>query len=419
MKNQRLERNLAIKLGRISEAFANDYRAGEKPSIEEWLKKYSDVPANELRQQLEMTVALIEASKEPLPVKPLSSEADKRIKANMLATYDKLYPAKKSGVQLYSERASAQFAKGNIKGAEKYTKKSLAFAKVKNDKAGISLSYFRLGDIYWMQWEYPLAAKMFESVLSLTGGKLPPKWLAFISYRLAEIYVKTGNERAAKQHGLAALDFYQKENAKTEVMELSYWLGLCAGNNYEEADRLYQQSLQLARELKDEQMQAYNLVRLGETSWIKGEPKITESYFQEAIPILKARKYKVLLSVAYYNLGKIAALKLDYKTAEKHYKYALSLEPGWWKMKQLVYSALSNVYSELGLHEKAGQMHRKALKMYGKKKTGKDIKQKVKEAMDEWLKEKAPQITPRPMEHSDRGISKLDWEALKIGKNSN
>jgi phage repressor protein C with HTH and peptisase S24 domain len=89
MKEQGLERKQAVKIGRIVEGFNNARRRGTEPSIDEWVKKYAspDAPADQLRQQLEMSLALLESAKSPWPSQEIPDQTEQSIRQKLLPSF--------------------------------------------------------------------------------------------------------------------------------------------------------------------------------------------------------------------------------------------------------------------------------------------------------------------------------------------
>ncbi|MEW6025721.1 MAG: S24 family peptidase [Planctomycetota bacterium] len=91
MKERGTEKERAIKIGRIVERFNNACRSGRRPSVDEWVEKYAsaDAPADQLRQQLEMSLVILESAKTPWPRQEIPAETEQSIKQKLLSSFSK------------------------------------------------------------------------------------------------------------------------------------------------------------------------------------------------------------------------------------------------------------------------------------------------------------------------------------------
>ncbi len=82
MKDNKVDKE--IMLGRLVDEFLVKVKAGEKISINDWVKTHPDVPAEELKEQLRMGVLLTKVGEGARPRPELSDQQHQRIKANLL-----------------------------------------------------------------------------------------------------------------------------------------------------------------------------------------------------------------------------------------------------------------------------------------------------------------------------------------------
>jgi tetratricopeptide (TPR) repeat protein len=95
--------------------------------------------------------------------------------------------------------------------------------------------------------------------------------------------------------------------------------------DYQEAERLMQEGLALARSLPDDDLTSELLQGLGVVAVNRGEYEAAEGYFQEGLALAQMTERPARISALLANLGTLRFSRGDYAGAEKHFLDGLSI----------------------------------------------------------------------------------------------
>lgn len=164
---------------------------------------------------------------------------------------------------------------------------SLSLREVIEDKAGISESFYGLGNYHLYRGDRKLAQEFFKKSLAV-GEEIGKKYL------ISQAYRALGNVHMFRGKFNLALDYTKKSYA-------------------------------LVESIKNKCEISHNLQHLGEIYYLKGELESAKKCIVEALELAEAADYTVQVILCLYNLGRLLQDRGDFQTSLKQFKKALDL----------------------------------------------------------------------------------------------
>lgn len=135
---------------------------------------------------------------------------------------------------------------------------------------------------------------------------------------------------------------------------------------YEKSEKLYQESLAIAREYNNQELMSRNLANLGYIAYVRGDYTKAKQIIQQALQISQVIGSVEEIATCYNTLGLIATDIGDTKEAEKLLQKSLSIreESDDRSSVAITLMNLGNVASNDGYAEKAEEFYQKALRIH-------------------------------------------------------
>lgn len=282
-----------ILLGKLADEYLIKVKSGDKLSINDWVKAHPEVPADELRQQLQMGVLLTKVGETGWTRPTLSAEQRNLIKANTLAYYDQVMnapkPEKEQTKQAYDylDKAADTFGKKDYPATRELLTKSIALhEKLKNNT--------------WLGFEY-----MVMGLMEMAEDNLD---------RALDYYKKS-------------LDYYTKANETKGAASMAVNIGIVYHHKSESAKGrpYYQQAVDIAEKANLTDILAQALLNLGDLEFKDGNYKACYRLTQRALDEATKSGDKSLMASAYHNLGELAVVTGGHKHAVEYYHQSLAL----------------------------------------------------------------------------------------------
>jgi tetratricopeptide (TPR) repeat protein len=138
-----------------------------------------------------------------------------------------------------------------------------------------------------------------------------------------------------------------------------------AQGRYEEAEKMYQESLKLAKELGDKSGIAITLHQLGMIHQDQGRYEEAEKMYQESLKIAKELGDKSGIASTLHQLGNIHYAQGRYEEAEKMYQESLKIKEELGDKSGIASTLhqLGNIHQDQGRYEEAEKMYQESLKI--------------------------------------------------------
>jgi tetratricopeptide (TPR) repeat protein len=162
----------------------------------------------------------------------------------------------------------------------------------------------------------------------LDRGEREDRALAVVLLRLAGIRRILGDYDEARRLYQQSLEIAQELGDKSGVSKSLNQLGMLAylTGDYAEARQLYQQSLEIAQELGDKSGVSKSLHRLGILAKYTGDYSEARQLYQQSLEIAQELGDKSGVSKSLHNLGILAQDTGDYAEARKLYQQSLDIK---------------------------------------------------------------------------------------------
>ncbi|MDQ3022248.1 MAG: tetratricopeptide repeat protein [Bacteroidota bacterium] len=223
-----------------------------------------------------------------------------------------------------------------------------------------------LGYFWIIRGHYSTGRRLLESILDKAQG-VSRNLLAKLLNRLGSIVMNLGEYEQAQKYYEESLSLRREMEDKRGIAVSLNSLGGVAFHqgNYEQAQRLYEESLALSREVGEERGIATSLNGLGIVALDRGNYEQAQKFYEESLTISFKREGKrgITDSVPLNNLGDIAYNWGNYEQAQKLYEEGLALS---WEIGEkggIAHSLnnLGNVALDKGDYEQAQKLYEESL----------------------------------------------------------
>lgn len=293
-----------IMLGKLADEYMVKLQAGEKLSVNDWVKAHPEVPADELRQQLQMGVLLTKVGQTGWTRPTLSDEQRNRIKANTLAYYDEVMGGKKAE----SAKADGVPANAGNQAKQAYDLLDQA-AKTFGNK------------------DYPATRELLTKAIALHEKLKNNTWLGFEHSILGFMaHLEDKWSEAIDHYKKSGLYYQSAGESKGQVGVLAY-LGLVyyQTGDYDHARRPFRQALEIAQKINYNQAVIETAVYLGLIELSQGNYRPSFAYTKQALDTAETMNDKHTMAVAYANMAEAAEEGRGHKTAIELYTKSLEL----------------------------------------------------------------------------------------------
>jgi serine phosphatase RsbU (regulator of sigma subunit) len=264
---------------------------------------------------------------------------------------------KKFAFRALDKMGRVLYTNGFLSQARSAWANALQNAKDLNDKEWQAKLYNRIA--WYLQREDNLKRCILYYDSALSVAKNSSEQLLSEVHRLkGRAHYDIGDYKNAMDHYIAAQRLFEKNKWRNEEYgHLLHFIGSVfkQQNLYEKALDYYQQELQLARDIKNDALEAEALYLCAGMFGTMGDLEEELNYLQKAIEIYKRDDNKRMLALLYGNLSSNYGDKGDYKNAIASCEQALALyeETGATETLASVYRSLGDYSSKLGDHQKA------------------------------------------------------------------
>ena len=201
----------------------------------------------------------------------------------------------------------------------------------------------------------------------LPRGEREDRALAAVLQRLGDIRYLLGDYDEAHKLYQQSLEIAQELGDKSGVSKSLHNLGRLAylTGDYGEARRLYQQSLEIAQELGDKRGVSKSLHNLGILSQETGNYDEARKLYQQSLEIAQELGDKRGVSRSQHELGMLAQDIGDYKEARKLYQQSLEIsqELGYKRGVLRSQHQLGMLAQDIGDYEEARKLYQQSLEI--------------------------------------------------------
>jgi serine phosphatase RsbU (regulator of sigma subunit) len=236
-------------------------------------------------------------------------------------------------------------------------KTGLQRAEADNNAYWRARFYYRMASFLHHEDYSEKARVLYDSSIAAVP-KSEEQFIAILIMGRGRAFYDVGNYKAAMDDYIASQRIFEKNKYRNENYgELLHYLGSLfkRQNLRDKALMYYEQELELAKELKDESMEAEALYLCAQMYSAKGDHETETAYELKALEIYKKLGNRRSVALMLGNMSSNYSRKGDYKTAIANCVEALEIykelnEPqkqGW------MLSALGGLYREQGQYQKA------------------------------------------------------------------
>lgn len=214
-------------------------------------------------------------------------------------------------------------------------------------------AYEGLGDVQTFTGDYDAAVESYESLLrSLETAHFDPTTVATRRARalrgIGDVLLKRGNFLQSIAYGRQALDAlgdFQDNDVLAEKSRILGQMGFAAfrTGQYEEAERLSQESLELAERLGNDRELAYASLVKGFSFYSRGQFEAASACYRRALEVRERLGDLSGIGAVLQNLGNVFIDQGRYDEAEEQYRQCLAL-----REKTGDVAGTANVYNQLG-----------------------------------------------------------------------
>ncbi|MFP4469263.1 MAG: tetratricopeptide repeat protein [Bacteroidales bacterium] len=241
--------------------------------------------------------------------------------------------------------------------AAKYYQDALLLYQQAGDGAGVARSLYYLAINFEYKKDRKKAMDYYKQTLAKYDSLGRMQDVSDINYNIALLYDAQGDKEKALEYYEKSLSITDSLNLPLESAATMNTIGVLFYDwgNYQKALDYYEKSLAIKRTLDDKPGMAHTLNNLGilHHSWGNLEEALV--FYRESMTIEEGLKNEAGMSTAYNNIGIIYADQGKYQEAMDYYSKSLEIEKTRGN-KSGIATALNNIgelYSDMGQHAKA------------------------------------------------------------------
>jgi tetratricopeptide (TPR) repeat protein len=276
-------------------------------------------------------------------------------------------------VQLLQFAGGAAIRQNAYETAEAYCKQAIDLAQSIDASDLYGAIYLDYGMVHIQKAEYAAAMDFFEEANQWAMQHKQLRLLCGIAANSGVCAYRQGLHEKSKDYYRQVLQYVADQNLRDlpldlkDVVQFSLnGLGLIAADawDYVQADRYYQQAMELARQVNNPERIGYLYVNLGVASFFIRAYDAAQEYFLQAKLIADYIQHDELATLVTHNQGALNSAQHRYEEAEALLKTALlqAIEIGLPWLQTRIYIALGKLYLRQGLDHKANLSFLSALK---------------------------------------------------------
>jgi len=216
----------------------------------------------------------------------------------------------------------------------------------------------------WGAWDH-------ETTLSHdTLARLPPDsprrpaWMG----QLGNLAYRRGDYEDAERRYQQSLQIEERLGDQSGMATNYHHLGILAQarGDYEEAERRYQQSLQIEERLGNQSGMAASYGQLGNLAYVRGDYEEAERRYQQSLPINERLGDQSGMATNYHHLGMLAQARGDYEEAERRYQQSLPIFERLGDQSRMAasYGQLGMLAQARGDYEEAERRYQQSLPIF-------------------------------------------------------
>lgn len=215
----------------------------------------------------------------------------------------------------HNNLGALRFKQGDWKGSIEFYEKAIKLSEENSFEEGMLRSFNNLGEIYEKSGNLNLAYDLYFKGLELLPQVSDDYIKAELYGNLGSVLTKLHKFKDAYRYLVESLDFFKELGARAKIIEgcqhqAFYFI---MTHNYESADYYANESLNLARELRNDLEIGKSYYYLGLLE--KRDPERAKQHFSEAIKYFVASKNQYELSLANYELANVLFELKDWEKA--------------------------------------------------------------------------------------------------------
>lgn len=252
--------------------------------------------------------------------------------------------------RIYFLNAKLHQVKGNLNQASFYYKRVIELSDQRIDKQRLHCE-IGIGEIYLSQGNYVRAHQYFEKARKLAiNNELGNQITAMVLQETAELMSEVGLDSLSEQNLVDAEQIALEYADTTLLVKISSLRGrnFLRAKKYNDAALAYQESLTLATQKKDLELEASSQLGLGKIAYARAETEVAILHLEEAIRLAEWLGTKNISAESQTYLGKI---KLEYDQTDEaltlcNEAYDLSHSLGIKRIHLLSCNCLKQIYEQ-------------------------------------------------------------------------
>lgn len=218
---------------------------------------------------------------------------------------------------------------------------------------------------FWDVHAYFTEGRLWLETALSKGTEASPAWRAQSLRWAGFLAARQGDYEHANELLNESLELGRSIDDKRGIATSLNHLGYTAFSQgaFDRAKDILQESLSLSRNLKDDASIATALNHLGSVAWLQGDGAAARQRFEESLAIRRKIGDKVGIGKSLYSLGAVAESQGDYAAARRFLEESLTItrEIGDKKLTAYTLAGLGDVASAQGDYEAAHHFHEEGL----------------------------------------------------------
>jgi two-component system NtrC family sensor kinase len=215
----------------------------------------------------------------------------------------------------------------NYEVAMQKSKEALTLFQQANDKNGIAGSLGSIGNIYYLQADYPKALNNYQESLNFRRDIGDKQVIAASLNGIGSIYSAQADYPNALKHLQESLNIRRDIDDKQGIASSLNNIGNIYSDqaDYPNALKHYQESLNIRRDIDDKQGIASSLNNIGNIYSAQADYPNALKHLQESLNICRDLGDKRGIALSLCNIGNIYSAQADYPNALKHLQESLNI----------------------------------------------------------------------------------------------
>jgi len=260
-----------------------------------------------------------------------------------------------SEIQIWLEKLEADH--GNFQSSIEWSIRSV------DNEEGARLAG-SLGYFWKVRGHYSTGRRLLESILDNAQG-VSRISMAKLQYSLGSIVMFLGEYEKAQKILEESLELSREMGDKRGIAHSLNSLGNAAADlgNYEQAQKFYKESMILRREIEDKRGIAFSLNNLGNVAYNQGNYEQAQNFFEESLALSREMGEKRGIAIILSNLGNVAYNRGHHEQAQKFLEESLALSRDMGEKSGIAESlnSLGNIAHNQEYYEQAKKFYEESL----------------------------------------------------------